>query len=304
MSRRLLLVAALVVVPSIALAGPSKAWTAAKKVHPDAPIIVGLDVASAKSSDAFKKFYPMLLKKEPDAQKALDLMNKECGLDPFAAINSVVAVIDDKGGDNDGAFYIALDGWDAAKLGDCGKKIAATEKKELKPGPVKKGIQEIEMVGESKKIYLGWIGKDVLVFATKPDDKKFVEKMLRGKGGGKAGKLAAKLDTSSTVWMAVIKEQDIPDTKMKMKTLSGTVKIASGNVATDVRMGMGNKTQAADFVTLANAELPKLQGQLPAAAQAILKTLKLKAAGTEVQATANATEKDLLDLLNMVMAFL
>lgn len=304
MSRRLLLVAALVVAPSVAFAGPSRAWTAARKVHQNAPIIAGIDVASAKSSEAFKTFFPVLLKQQPKAQTVLDDLKKHCDFDPFVAINSVVAVIDDSGGGNAGAFYIALNkGWDVTTVGECAQKMAKSIKGEVKMGAIKKGVQEIEFVGGTDKAYLGWIGKDVLVFSSDPGNKTFVEKMVSGKGGGAAAKLAAKLDTSATVWMAVIKEQSLPE-NMKMKAMAGTVKIAGGNVAMDLKMGMGDKKQAATFVTMANKELPALTPNLPPAAQTLIKTLKLKSAGADVQATATGTEQDVISLVQMALAFL
>ena len=301
MSRSLLLVAALVLTPSLATAGASKAWNAAKKVHPDAPILAGIDVASAKSSESFKKFYPLMLQKKPEAKDVLDRLQKQCNFDPFVAINSIVAVVDDKSGDNKGAFYIALNGWDAKKLGECGQKIAKTENKTLKVGPVTKGIQELTMEGSNDKIYLGWIGKDVLVFATSPDDRKFVESMMKGKGTGEASKLAKKLDTSATVWMSVIKAQQIQP-GIDMTALYGTVKLSGGNMAADVRVVTGDKDQATKLVDAFNKDLPKVQGSLPPAAQTLVKSLKMSAAGAEVQATAGAPEKDVLDLITMLLA--
>lgn len=298
MSRRLLLVTALVLAPSLAAAGPSKAWTAARDVHADAPVIAGIDVKSAKDSEAFKKFFPMLLKKKPEAKEVLDRLAKECSFDPFIAVNSIVAVVDDA--NDKGAFFIALDGWDAAKLGACGAKIATTEKKELKVGPVTKGIQKLEMVGKGDSIYLGWIGKDVVMIATNPTDRSFVEAMMGGKGAGEAGKLAKKIDTGATLWMSVIKSESIQK-GIDMKALYGTIKIAKGNVAAGARIVTADKQQAADLVTAFNREMPNVQGSLPPAAQALAKSLKVKASGAEVQATASAPEADVLALLSLVM---
>ncbi len=303
MSRSLLLVSAFILISSAAFAGSSKAWNAAKKVHADAPIIAGIDVASAKSSESFKKFFPLLLQKKPEAKEVLDRLQKDCSFDPFVAVNSVVAVIDDKGGGNKGAFFIALTGWDPKKLGACAQKIATSEKKDIKIGAVTKGIQEIEMVGKDEKVYLGWIGNNVLVFATEPTDRAFVESMMAGKGAGESSKLARKLDTSATVWMSVIKEQPIQKS-IVMKALYGTIKLVKANVAADVRIVTGDKQQATDLVTAFNTQLPQMQPNLPAPAQTLVKSLKLKATGAEVQATAGAPEKDVLELMTMLSALL
>jgi hypothetical protein len=300
MSRHLLAVAAVVALfPSNAFAGPSRAWNAAKGVHPEMPIIAGIDVASAKSSETFKKFYPMLIKQKPEVQDVLDKLKATCKFDPFTAINSAVAVVDDSN-DNTGAFYIALTGWNAAKLGACAKKVAKGEKKNLGVGPVKKGIQELTMKGEAKKMYLGWIGKDVLVVATDPSDRTLLEKVLSGKGGGTTGAMAAKIDTGATVWMAVIKEQQIQQ-GITMKGLYGTVKIAKGNVDGDLHVVTGDEKQATSLVTAFNKEMPNIQKGLPPAAKSLATSLKMSNTGAEVQATATSPEKDLLGLLGLVL---
>lgn len=296
MSRHLLAVAAVVaLLPAAAFAAPSKAWNAAKSVHPEMPIIAGVDVASAKSSETFKKFYPLLIQQKPEVQEVLDKLKTTCKFDPFTAINSAVAVVDDSA-NNTGAFYIALTGWNAVKLADCAKKVAKADKKQLTVGPIKKGIQELTMKGEDKKMYLGWIGKDVLVVATDPSDRALVEKVLTSKGGGVTGGMAAKIDTSATVWMAVVKEQAIQP-GITMKGLYGTVKVAQGNVAGDLHVVTGDEKQATSLVTAFNKEMPTVQKGLPPAAQALVKSLKMTSAGAEVNATASAPEKDLLGLL-------
>ena len=303
MSRSLLLIAALVAAPTLASAGPSKAWTAAKKVHPEAPILAGVDVASAKSSEAFKKFYPLLLQKKPEAKDILERLQKECAFDPFVAINSVVAVIDDSSGDNKGGFYIALNGWDAAKVGACAQKIAKTEKKEIKVGKVVKGVQELEMVGKTDRMYLGWIGKNVLVVATDPMIKSSVEAMLAGKGAGETNKLANKIDTGATVWMAVIKKQTVQP-GIDMNAVYGTVKLANGQMSADARVLTGGKDQATKLAGMFNTELPKMAGSLPPAAQSLVKAMKMTANDAEIQATTSAPEKDLIDLLTMLQALM
>lgn len=300
MSRNLLAVAAvLALLPVSAFAGPSKAWNAAKGVHPEAPIIAGVDVASAKSSETFKMFYPRLIQKKPEVQDVLDKLKATCKFDPFTAIHSAVAVVDDAN-DNTGAFYIALTGWNAAKLGACAKKVAKGEQKDLTVGPVKKGIQELTMKGESKKMYLGWIGKDVLVVATDPSDRALVEKAIKSKGGGTTGTMAAKIDTSATIWMAVVKEQQI-QAGITMKGLYGTVKVASGNIAGDLHVVTGDDKQAKTLVDAFNKEIPNVQKSLPPAAQALVKSMKMSSAGAEVNATASSPEKDLLGLLSLVL---
>jgi len=307
MSRRFLLLAALVVVaPDLAIAAPSKAWTAAKKVHVDAPYIAGIDVASAKQSELFKKFFPVLLKKEPAVGSTLDLLKQQCDFDPFAAINSIAVVMDDRnGGDAKGTFYLAMNGWDSAKVAACAQKLAKSINKELTIGTLSKGVQEFQVTGESDKYFLGWIGKDVIVISKAGmNDRAVLEKSLRSKGGGAAAKLVGKIDTGATLWFAAIKEQAIKEANMTMKSLHGMVKIAKGNVAADVRMTVDDKQHAADAVTQFQKELPGLAKQLPSAAQNIVNNAKLKSVGAEIQVTTTAVETDVVDLLNLVMAFM
>lgn len=290
-----------VAVPSIASSAPSRAWTAARKAHADAPIIAGMDVASAKSSESFKKFYPLLLAKKPDVKDVLDSLQTHCSFDPFTAIRSVVAVVDDTNNDR-GAFYLALArGWNAAKLGACVKKVGKAEKqKDIVVGPVKKGIQQFSVKGGGDTLYVGWIGRDVLVVATDPSDKALLQSMLGGNKGGEANRLANKLDTGATLWMVVIKSQPI-QANVEMKAFSATIKVARGNMDADMRVVTGDTAQATELVTMFNRELPNVQSSLPPAAKALVKTLELTSAGAEVKATASAPEADVLALLGMFL---
>ncbi len=299
MARTSLALVVALAVPSVAIAAPSRAWTAAKKAHIDAPIIAGIDVASAKSSDSFKQFYPLMLASKPEVKDVLDMLADGCKFDPFVAVHSVVAVVDDAD-DRKGAFYIALKGWDAKKLGACAKKLAKSKSKELTVGAVKKGIQQLEIKGKDEKLFVGWIGKDVLVITSEPGEKALLEKALGSKGTGEANRLAGKLDTGSTMWAVVIKSQNMQP-GIDMKALYGTVKLASGNVDSDVRLVTADAKQATQLVTTVNKELPTLGKSLPPSAASMLKTLKLSNSGAEVHATASAPEKDVLGLVGMLL---
>jgi hypothetical protein len=299
MSRSLLLVAAVLVVPSLASAGTSKAWTAAKKNHVDAPIIMGFDVASAKASDSFKQIFPKLIAKKPEVQDVLAKLQTTCSFDPFKAISSVVAVVDDA---NDPcAFYIALTGgWNTKKLAECGKKIAKAEGKTLISKTTKKNIQELSLSGKDDHLYLGTIGKDVVVMTTKPTDSAFLETVMASKGGTDADKLVAKLDTGSTVWMAVIKSKEIQP-GVQMKAVFGTIHIANSNVNVDVHAQLSDAATATKLVDDANKQMPAQAAKMPPMIQNIVKTVKLTADGADVHATASATEKDVLALLQMAV---
>jgi len=297
MSRSLLLLAALVAAPSLASAGTSKAWTAAKKNHVDAPIIMGIDVASAKASDSFKEMFPKLVAKKPEVKDVLAKLQTTCSFDPFTAISSVVAVVDDA--NDQGAFYIALTGgWNAAKLADCGKKIAKADGKELSAKATKKNIQELSITGKDDHMYFGSIGKDIIVVTTNPTDSAFLEKVMASKGGSGASKLVAKIDTGSTVWMAVTKSKELQP-GVQMTAVFGTVHIANSNVKVEAHAQLSDAASATKLVDQANAELPKAGASMPPMVQGILKTLKLSASGAEVVATANAPEKDVLSLIKL-----
>jgi hypothetical protein len=149
-------------------------------------------------------------------------------------------------------------------------------------------------------MYLGWIGKNVLVVATDPGDRALVEKAITSKGGGATGAMAAKIDTSATVWMAVIKEQQI-QSGITMKGLYGTIKVAAGIIAGDLHVVTGDDKQAKTLVDAFNKEMPNVQKSLPPAAQALVTSMKMSSAGAEVNATASSPEKDLLGLLSLVL---
>ena len=299
MSRSLLLIAALAAAPSLASAGPSKAWTAAKKNHVDAPIIMGIDVASAKASDTFKEMFPKLIAKKPEVKQVLDRLQADCNFDPFTAISSVVGVVNDE--TDKGAFYIALTGgWNTTKLADCGKKIAKAENKTFSMKPTKKGIQELTISGEDGHGYIGAIGKDVIVVTTDPTDSALIETVMASKGNSSAGKLVAKIDTGSTVWMAVTKTKEVQP-GVNMTAVFGTVRIANSTVNVEAHAQLSDPAAATKLVDQANKDLPAASAKMPPMAQGILKTLKLSANGNEVIATANAPEKDVLTMLKLVV---
>jgi hypothetical protein len=281
----------------LAEAAPSRAWEAARKVHADVPILVGVDVAAVKSTELFKKLVPPLLEKE-DGKEVVEKLQKTCSIDPFTAVKSIVAAVDDKN-DDQGAFYVALAGLDAGKVAACVTKLAAADGKQLTVS-MKGGVQEMAVKGETSKLYVGWIGKDVVVITTNPTDRALLDKFMKGKGKGDAGKLASKLDTSAAAWMVVLRAESNP-MGFDMKGLYGTVKVATGNLAAEVRVVTANAKQATDTAAMVTAALPAIGPKLPPAASPILKTVNVTSAGVDVVATATATEKELMALLTAVL---
>ena len=64
-----------------------------------------------------------------------------------------------------GAFYFALKGWDAARLGACLKKVAKTKNKDLTVRPVSKGIQQLEMAGDYPDVVVASTGVEAMTAA-------------------------------------------------------------------------------------------------------------------------------------------
>lgn len=282
---------------SLAEAAPSRAWAAAKKAHAEVPILVGVDVAAVSSTELFKKLVPPLLEKE-DGKEVVEKLQKHCSIDPFTAVKSIVAAVDDKN-DDQGAFYVALAGLDAGKVAACATKLAAADGKQLTV-TTKGSVQEMTVKGETSKLYVGWIGKDVLVITTNPTERALLDKFMKGKGKGDANKLAGKLDTGAAAWMVVMRAEANP-MGFDMKAVYGAVKVATGTLAAEVRIVTGNPKQATDTAAMATAALPAIGKNLPPAASAILKTLKISSAGADVVATGTATEKDVMALLTALL---
>ncbi len=277
----------------------TRAWTAAKKVLPSGLMAVfDVDVQAVRGSKVFQSLAPTLLAQKPDVGTVLEKIKTTCGLDPMAAVESVVAGVDENG---QGAFVIALKGITQKDVEACigknvdsGKKLAVT----------KAGMLTKYSDG-TQTLYARWLDKTTLAISTSPDDKDITDKTT---GGGIAkdktmmtGIAGVKLD--STVWAVIDKEQPLEPLQTKMQQLFGSVTIAGGKVDADLHLVVPDAAAATSAVTSANTQLGavKTSGQLPPKLAPIFKALAIKAVDNQIVVTDSASEPDVLALITQLM---
>src|SRR5947209_1459787 len=114
---------------SLAHAGDSKAWTAAKKILPGKlALIVGVNVGTLRGSDLYKQLAPLVLAKKADVQSRMQEVKEVCGSDVSGFIDSAVAGVDENG---KGAVVIALRSWTQKDVESCLTKMAKAQSVKL-----------------------------------------------------------------------------------------------------------------------------------------------------------------------------
>jgi hypothetical protein len=280
----------------------TKSWTAAKAIAPESTaVVVSVDVTAIQKSTIYQSMVPALIAQEDDAKEGLDTIKASCGIDALTVITDVTVVMNDPDGDDQGLIVVGLNGINEAKTVACLKKIAKKEKKVLTAKKAGK-ITELSIKGERDKMYMAWLGKDVVAFATEPDQKALLTKMMAGKGVSAA--LSAplgKVNTSAAGWMAFAKSMPIGPAGT-MKTAYGSVNLTGGNIAVDVNVVMSSAAEAKKVVDEARKELAKGSAQLPPELQKVIKAIALTAAGDTVTVKLSLPESEAMSLLGLVMA--
>jgi hypothetical protein len=308
--RRMALAVAVVGAAGTALAdSPGDAWVAAKGLLPATPyIVVGVNLATVKSSTIYQQLFPQLLARAGDAKDGLAKVKTTCGIDVVATVQGGVVAVDET---QRGAVYLSTKGLDSGKVTDCLSKMVAKEKDGKKVAATKpdaQGIVEYTSEGDDKKLYLGFLGKGVIVVATDAQDKSLLQKWLTGKGataGTPTAKALGAVNTGAAFWIVAAQEKDLaPQVNATMKAVYGQADVAAGNINADFRVMVANPKQATDLAAFANKQVDdaKKAGQLPAEAMSVMKTLKIAPTGEEVQLKASIPEKDALTLISGAMA--
>ena len=304
-ARFLLLATVTSLAPISAHADASKAWTAAKANLPaDATIVVGVNMGAIAKSQIFAEMFPKLVASNPDLKDFLDLAKTSCGIDPITAVaGAIVATDADKKG---GVVYLALNGLDQPKLASCADKLAKAKGKGDEKITFKKdgNIVEVTSTKQTKPVYYGWIGSDVIVIP-KDGDKVGLQRWMSGKGfsGSALGKAVGKVNTNAAAWGATTESKSLQP-GMNMKGGYGTLDVAKGNITVGAHVTLGSPAEATQAATEANKQLGqvKASGQLPAMFNSLLGSLKVTSAADELVIGASAPEKDVLAVAQMAMA--
>ena len=300
---RSLSVVALVSLISLrAEAGADKAWAAAKANLPkDTTVLVGMDLAQLTQSTLFNFAFPMALSQQPDVKAGLELVKSTCQIDPMKTVQGVVIGTDDV--QKHGAIYIAVDGVDQAKLVSCLEAVAKAKGKDGKVS-VKTDGKITELGIGDKTIYLTWIGTNVLVlpldFSSKADLQAWSG--TKGLAKSKVAKGMARVNTGGALWAVSAVPKEL-DAKMKMKLGYGAITLASGTLAADLHVQLGNAADAKAAAEKAQKELSTLAASpdLAANLKTVLSSVTVRAAADDVAVKGSIAESDVLSLVTALM---
>ncbi len=292
--------------PITAHADAAKAWSAAKANLPsDATIVAGFNFGAIAKSQIFTEMFPKLVASSADLKDFLDLAKSACGIDPVTAIAGAVVATD--GARTSGVVYLALNNLDQPKLASCADKLAKAKSKggDEKITFKKDGnIIEVTSTKQSKSVFYGWVGSDVIVIP-KDGDKAALQRWMGGKGfaGSALGKLAGKVNTGAAGWGATTESKQVQP-GMNMKGGYGSLDVAKGNITVNAHVVLGTPAEAAQASTEANKQLAQIKtsGQLPAMFTSLLASLKVTSEASDLVVGANAPEKDVLAVAQMAMA--
>ncbi len=284
-----------------ALANPAKAWNAARASLPaDTAVVVGIDLPKLAKSKLYTTALPLLLSQDAEVKEGLDQIKTVCGLDPFKVIQGIVVGADKDNGS--GAVFLSLAGVDETRVVECLDSIAKAEGgKDAKVVVTKDGAISQWAVG-TEKLYVRWIGKDVLALALDPEDKAQLAKWAAPKGAfakSAAAKSVAKTDTKAAVWGVAAKERDIDGVAIKRGY--GWIHTGGGNLAVSFRAVAPSAADAATMAAKINTDLAAKAPSLPANLQKLLAGVAVKANAEEVHVDAKIVEADAIAAAGALM---
>lgn len=299
-----LAVAVVSLTPLRADANVGKAWAAAKaNVPAETSVLVGIDMTAVQQSQLFSMAFPKLLAKQSDLKEGLELIETTCTIDPLTAITGlVVATAKDT---DEGAVYVSVKGIDEAKIVRCLEAIAVKQKAKDPKVVVtrdKGGITEMAM--GSDKVFIKWIGKDVLVFPIDVDSKDQLHKWAgtrKGLARAPVGKAAGKVDARAAVFAITASEEDLDGVKMKLGY--GSVSTLKGQLTAKLNIVVASAADAKKVAEKATTELAGAAngGGMPANLKALVQAVRVTSAGDEVLVRATVPEKELASVLGMLL---
>jgi hypothetical protein len=304
-------------------------------------VVAGANLAALRGTSLYGSIIPQLLAKEPDARKAIDLAKATCAIDLHAAVRDVTfAVGDDQRGvivlaldksiDQkrvvDCATKIAASQHAPSTTASADVATTTPAKGGLKAGAKKPPVAaktpppaatprapkivakpagkltEYSLDNDpSARVYVAWLALDVVAFATDPDDKALLDKMLGGKGAkGTLASYLVKARPSAAIWLASTKAQTV-QAGVNMKGAFGTIDATKGNVAVDMNLVLASAKEAKDFVDQATALIASMKSSIPPQFQKLVDSLKLTAAADAANVKLTATEKDIASVIALAM---
>jgi hypothetical protein len=280
----------------------NKAWTAARLGLPaDARVVIGIDFTALRKTQLFATLVPRLIEKA-DGSKMIETMKTVCKRDPIAMIQGVVIATSEDS--EHGAVYLSLAGIDRAKLSSCMQIVAQRMADPTTKITVKHDGNITEISDGTETMYLGWVGKDVVVVPIDVEDRAAVAKWIGGKGAlGKSavGKKLAKVNTSAALWAVSDAAQEVQN--VTVKGGHGVVTFAKGNLDADLHAAMDSPAQATTTAASVQQQLDDARQAflLPPTLGAVLRAITITAAGDEVVIKASIPEGDVVNALNLAL---
>lgn len=288
----------IVLVQSRAEAGAGRAWSAARDVLPaDTEIVLGANVATIRGTKVFARFLAAVVRAEPDVQEGQDIVRKGCGIEMMTVAQDIVVAMDRE---YHGAVFIALTGVGEADVTAC-LTVLGKSKGEKITAARTGNIVEYSTAGASEKLYMAWLGQDVLVIATDPLDRRQIQKWTGGKGAVKktaVGKQIAKVDTSAALWGVVGRVSELAEAGIKLSW--GQVTVNAGTISADVRLKMNSARDASRTASFVADEL-KQTANVPPELVKIMRGVVVAAAGAEVSAKAMLSDDEAATAVDLLI---
>jgi hypothetical protein len=226
----------------------------------DSDVVLGLDIAQAQKSAAFREYALPAITKSADVQKVLETLKTKCNIDPMASASRLTASIK-TAGNNDADFVGVLHGIEKSKAMPCidslKEELAAQKLEAVKDGDV------VTIKNERGALAFTFIGDTTAVIVSGPKtSKERVLEVAQGKSTLKTSKefsdMHGKLNTSHTLWFLVRGDNEmiaknLEKLNVKSKAIFGTVNLTDG---LEVRGNMRVETeeQATNMVDLAKTQ--------------------------------------------------
>jgi hypothetical protein len=228
----------------------------------DSQFVVGINLASARSSGLYAKYKDKI---EENMAKELADMRAACGVDPIGQMQTIIAAgKPPAGGTGDPEVVVVLKGLQRATMKQCGEKMAAKEGKKF---TVTEEGNLANYVMDDKNIWAAWLDDSTVVMAPEKD-KAYVSARAAGESGLAEGNpvmaLLKSVDTSAALYFAADTKAFGPGAAMMQgaQGIFGSLKLTDG-LAIDAGVRFDTPDNAKKTTEMVNQQVGAMKGQLP-----------------------------------------
>jgi hypothetical protein len=276
-----------------AAAVPSKTGFA---VFPaDSTAIIGVNVASARSSGLWNKYKGQI---EQAIGGELAELRAACGIDPIAQAQTIIV----GGKPQSNELVVVVKGFERAALKSCGEKMAAKEGEKLTITD-EGNLSKYEMDGNT--VWAAWLDDTTVVMAPE-QDKAYVEARAAGQNGltesAEVMALLKSVDTSAAIYLVGDATAAGPGAAMMpgAKGMFASLRFTDG-LAVDAGIRFDTAENAKTTTTMVSTQVQQVKGQLPPpfstlAEKAVIKqvdkdlVVQLSLSGAELEQVGKAVQ--------------